>query len=953
MKHWRKNRGGSLVKYAHKRCAAETDQRAAFLGGALLLHLCFLPALAFSEETLNEAIHFDIPQQRADEGLIQFAEQAGLTFIVPFDQLEGVTSNELTGSFPPKEAISILLLGTQLQAEISNQRLVVNANVSTGGESDLNKKKRTGIFGAFLGLLGLGGGALAQSQIDGPPNSRYAIEEIIITSRRIEEGLQNAPIAVTAMTGVELENRGALDVVDFADVAPNVSLKTNGAVSGFAAAPRTSIRGIGQSDFVINTDPAVGLYADGVYLGRSIGRVLDLVDVERVEALRGPQGTLFGRNSTGGAINVISAKPDLESTFGSVTASIGEEGYQVFRASGNIPLAETSALRVSALKRERDGFIPSLVYENLDLGAEDVTAFRAAFRWKPSEAFTLDLDADFSDRKDSAAPIIAVDLGDLSLNEGGTVNGVSTSLQARRFNGEPGGPPILPPVFPFQSTDPLCGTDPDYRDANATCLGDFYASSRDGAWTTWFDNDGNLVRADDQNLETYGYSVRLNWELENISVSTISAWRGFDSSFTNGSPAPIYIATNDNVLFDQNQSSHEINLSGNINDRISWLAGVFYQEEDGREIVEVRFPLLPPANVGTSLPLTGVQDRNIDNTSKAIYAQLSAELTDSLELTLGGRITQETKDVEIFLSEFTGGGETVDVLEGDADATEPSFLANLSWDFTDDAMVYVQFSDGFRNGGFPARTPTGITVFNEAQYEEEFVDAWELGLKATALDGNLRANIALFHMDFTEVQINATVFDPVLEGNVATIQNIGDAEISGIELEANYLVTDSFRIDASVGYLDTELTSIPLDGNGLRQFVVNDDNDLRRVVTANSGFELPHAPEFQVNLGANYSYFFGNGAEIRNRLDLFYEDEQFSSIGNYDSDRIPSTTRLNYLVSFIPADANWELTLGARNLTDQEDILNTVLDTGPRAGLYHVEGRGREAFLQFKYSFEG
>lgn len=792
--------------------------------------------------------------------------------------------------------------------------------------------------------------------------SRYSLEEVIVTSRRIEEGLQDAAIAVTALSAIELENRGALDVVDFADVAPNVSLKTNGAVSGFAAAPRTSIRGVGQSDFVINTDPAVGLYADGVYLGRSIGSVLDLVDVERVEALRGPQGTLFGRNSTGGAINIISAKPDLESAFGSVTASIGEEGYRLIRASGNIPIGETTALRVSALKRERDGFIPSLVYENLDLGAEDVTGFKAAFRWQPNDAFTLDLDADFSDREDSAAPIIAVALGDLSIGQtglDGVSTGASTSLIARRFNGEaPTGPPLNNAAV-FQTTDAQCGTDQAYRDTSPTCLGNFYASSRDGTYQTWFDNDGNLVRAEDQSLETYGYSVRLGWDLGNISIKTISSWRGFDSSFTNGSPAPIYVATNDNVLFDQDQSSHEINFSGSFSDRVRWLAGVFYQEEDGNEIVEVRYPLAPPAANGSPdfLPRSGIEDRFIDNTSEAIYGQLSIDLTDALELTLGARRTDEEKEVLIFstisnVAAVDAANNPLGLVVNELtapprEASETNVLANLSWNINDDTLTYLQYSDGFRNGGFPARTPAGFSVFQEATYDEEFVDSIEWGLKTEALDGNLRANVAIFYAEYTDQQINATIFDPGLDANIGAIQNLGESEISGIEVEANYLVTDNFRIDASIGYLDTELTSINADGN---QFVLNSGNNLQKTITEDSNVELPHAPEFQVNLGANYSFYLGN-AEIRNRIDLFYESDQYSGIGNYEGELIPSTTRINYFLSYVPQDSSWEGTLGVRNLTDEEDILNASLDASPRAAVYHVEGRGREAFLQFKYSF--
>jgi iron complex outermembrane receptor protein len=183
-----------------------------------------------------------------------------------------------------------------------------------------------------------------------------------------------------------------------------------------------------------------------------------------------------------------------------------------------------------------------------------------------------------------------------------------------------------------------------------------------------------------------------------------------------------------------------------------------------------------------------------------------------------------------------------------------------------------------------------------------------------------------------------------------SLQNaaIAVTAISGLELEANYLVNDNFRLDASIGYLDTELNSISAE-NG--EFILNSGNNLQKTITANSGVELPHAPGLQANLGTSFSFFVGNGGEIRNRIDYFYEGEQYSSIGNYNQDRIPSTSRVNYTASYIPDNGSWEATIGVRNLTDEENILNTAIESGPRAGIYHVLGRGREAYVQFKYSF--
>ncbi len=801
--------------------------------------------------------------------------------------------------------------------------------------------------------------ALAQ---DAKPetNSRYAIEEVIVSARRVEEGLQEAPIAVTAITALELESRGALDIVDFADAAPNVSFQTNGAISGFGAAPRVSIRGVGQSEFVINSDPSVGVYADGVYLGRTLGSVLDLVDVERVEALRGPQGTLFGRNSIGGAVNIISKKPVVgaEST-GYVNAAIGETGYTLLRGSANLPLGDDAAMRISAMKRDRDGFVPALQYDDLDLGAEDVLGLRAAFRWQPSDQLTIDLDGDYSTRSDSAATFIPVLFGDLGAGEsdldisgtGNQVRGPSSSVFARRYNLEPFAPPLSPNVAALGvvSTNPMC-SDPAFRDTSLDCLGQAYAASRDGTNQGWFDASGNLIKPDDQSLEAYGVSGRVTYEGENFTINSISSWREFDSSFLNGSPAAIYVATNDNETFTQEQFSQEFTVNAAISDRLELLAGVFYQEETGTQTVVTVFPLAPPAgnNDPDFLPLNGIEDRIIDNSSTAIFGQLSFDITDSLALTAGARYTNDEKDVLIETQEDSFGVISSSIT-GNQDIKETNFLVNLAYQVSDDALVYGQFSDGFKNGGFPSRFPPGTTLsFEEVSFGPEFVDSIEVGLKVTLLDGALRANLALFRSDYTDQQLSGAIPDPGTGGTTTVIQNFGESQIQGFELEANYLVNDNFRVDMSLGYLDTELTAISALGG---VSVQNDGTNLRREVTADDGIELPFAPELQLNVGANYSLYLRNGAELRNRIDVLYEAEQFASIANYDFGRVPSTTRVNYLLTYV-SDAPWEIGIGARNLFDAEDISNAVLNTGPQAAGYHVLRRGREAFVQFKYNFD-
>ena len=809
-------------------------------------------------------------------------------------------------------------------------------------------------------------------QTDDETTSRYALEEVIITARRKEEGLQNAAIAVTALTAIELENRAAVDVIDFADVAPNVNFKAGGNISGFGAAPVVTIRGVGQSDFVINTDPAVGIYTDGVYLGRSIGSVLDLVDVERVEALRGPQGTLFGRNSIGGAINVIAKKPDPSAGLnGYASAAAGEDGYVLLRGSANIPLGDTLAFRGSVVHRERDGFINALQYDDLQLGAENVTAVRGALRWEPTNNLTLDLDGDFSSRNDSPAPNIPVLFGDLGVNEtnltisgvGDEAPGLSSSLFARRFNGEPfqGPPPLaLNPGTPIRDEFIALGflppanincADPAIRDTSPFCLGNFYAGSAEGGTNqVYFDGDGNIITPN-QELDAYGASGRLTYEHELFTLKSITSFRGFDSSFFNSSPAPIFIASNNNELFDVDQFSQEITLEGTfLNDRLEWIVGGFYFQEDGNEVVRTVFPLAPPSvNISRDvLPTGALEDREIDNQSVGGFGQLAFNITDTLTLTGGVRVTNETKDVLIDVTTVDLAGQTnVLTFEDSLDITEPNFLVNLSWEATDDTLLYAQFSDGFRSGGFPARTPPGVNpaFFEDLVFDPEFVDSWEIGLKTTLFDGAVRANLALFRSEYTDQQLNATADNPVT-GPVLTVANLADSIIQGVELEANWLVTDNFRIDASVGYLDAELDEITAEGGVI---IFNDNSNIRRDITDADDIELPNSPTWQLNVGANYSLHTKFG-EFRNRFDVIHESSQNTTIANYDFTQIPSTTRLNYFLTYLPTD-NIEVTLGARNLTDDVDIIGAALATGPGAVGSNVFRRGREAFLQLKYNF--
>jgi len=209
------------------------------------------------------------------------------------------------------------------------------------------------------------------------------------------------------------------------------------------------------------------------------------------------------------------------------------------------------------------------------------------------------------------------------------------------------------------------------------------------------------------------------------------------------------------------------------------------------------------------------------------------------------------------------------------------------------------------------------------------------------MDGRLRTNVAVFDMEYTDMQISAAQLNPETGATPLATDNLGDASLSGIEIETNYLASDNLRLDASIGYLSNEVDSLRTGG-----LVVNNGSNLRKVIDTSN--ELPFAPEWQVNLGFNYSHFFQNGAELRTRFDYFYEAEQWGTIGNYTNELIPSISRVNLMASYMPSDGNWELTVGARNLTDDDNISNSQAIQGLQQGLFQVYQRPREAFIQYK-----
>lgn len=815
-------------------------------------------------------------------------------------------------------------------------------NIRYGGNSAAKK-----IFTVGALMLSMGSAEiLAQS--------RYVIEEVLITSRKVEEGLQDAPIAISAFTGSEMENRGAMDVTDVASAAPNVTLEIGGATSGMSAAPVTFIRGIGQSDFVINTDAAVGLYVDGVYMGRSLGSVMDLVDLERVEVLRGPQGTLFGRNTIGGAISLISKEPSIEDgLYGNVSATIGENGYQMLRGTANVPLTDNSAARFTAFTRQRDGYMDAVQYDDFQLGAEDVMGFRASFKADLSDSLTLTAAYDYSDRNDSPAALRPLDLGDAGVVDvnGNSADGTATGPIGLRFNTGNGVPAAWlatengPVSGQFINNDgsTQSGRTVSCSDAtlnnNRQCYGDAWI--QDSSFennSVWTDPSGTKIEPE-QELEVMGGFVALEWDTEAVTIKSISSYREFDAQFYNDNDfTPYIIFHNNHPEFSHEQFSQEFQLTGSVNEKLDYVGGLFYFEEEGLETIAAQFPNIPPCAASNEQPSCFTSDRFIENDSTAGYAQFIYHPTVDLHLTLGLRRTESTKTFLTRQTTNTAGGAVITEGSGTLVAKETDYMFNAAWDAAENAMVYFNLSTGFRDGGFPARFPTGIPDVVEP-FLPEYVDAYELGIKSDWFDNALQLNAAIFQTDYSDIQVDAS--SASAEG-APTIFNLASATLRGLEVEAIAVLNDNLRVDAAIGYLDSSIDSVTggelISGAGNTAIAITTDN------------VLPYNPEWQINLGLNYSHYVDDGAEIRTRLDYQYVAEQYYVVTNRPGSLADSYSRVNINASYIPANSNWELTAGIKNLTDEEYSTAGQFATINASSAINVS-RPREAYLQLKYNF--
>jgi len=795
-----------------------------------------------------------------------------------------------------------------------------------------------------LSATGLAGTAQAQTQEARKSGADRMLEEIVVTARRREEGLQDAPIAISAYSGDAMAYRGVTRLDDISRFVPSLTLENNPSFGGASSSAAIYLRGVGQKEFLPTTEPGVGLYVDGVYIARSVGAILDLIDIERLEVLRGPQGTLFGRNTIGGAISITTLKPDPGGELGgSLGVVAGTDDRLNLKGAIHLPLSDTLAIRASLASLQQDGYVDRA--DGVDLGDDDTITGRVALAWYPSDRLAVDLNFDATrDRENGPAmELLGIDFTDLS-QLGGVVLAPPPPMAFIHnvaFAGvDLGGGPIPCALEDVNGNNLVPFSNPN--PASANCYDNRYVGS---------DKNQGTAEATSE-TDVWGFSATIAYEFsESLTLKSITAWRDLDSEFArDGDHSPLRISQFHDTL-EQEQFTQEFQLLG-THDKINWIAGAYYFNEDGDNVNTLDFTVSNFRSGG-----------GFDNEALALFAQATYDFTEQWHLTVGGRYTDETKkfhpDQIIYQNYFAGisevlppghplaaldapflqaGSRILPDLEKEIEIEEFTPMANLSWDINDDIMVYGSYSEGFKSGGFTQRVFPPIVVPFTAPpgtadidliptFEPEFVEVFELGFKSTLLDGRMRFNGAIFNTDYDDLQVQ--VFTSV----APVTKNIGAATIQGVELELQVAPGEGWLVDAMYSYLDAEYDDIDT-----QKTLIGEDNAFERV------------PEHTASIGVSKEFMLDSAGTIVARVDWSYRDDTYNDSFNTEILKTDSYDLWDASLRWTNAGEDWTVLVSGRNLTDEEYLVTGVYGTAFQSfeGMFD---RGRQWVLEVRKDF--
>jgi iron complex outermembrane recepter protein len=739
-----------------------------------------------------------------------------------------------------------------------------------------------------------------------------ALQEVVVTAEFRTEKLQETPIAITAVNADMMEQRNMTNLTNIAAVAPNVTMFE--ASAAFGKTNAAFIRGIGQGDFNLAAgEPGVGIYIDDVYFATTLGSAFDLLDLDSVEILRGPQGTLDGKNSIGGAVEMHSKKP-TGSDEGYVDVTVGDYSRRDMKAAYDMKVTDDLFVRVSAFSENRDGYVtranfacatgqpaagqgivtnaqgyqvntnaPDYLQGNVPQklggscadgteGGIDVRGVRAQIRYLINDKMENSFTAYVVDDNSEAAPETLV------VTAPGAIAGFNSYLFGKYG----------------QQFD------------NRFLTKNFYTT-----YSNFYDLDQQESIPNTDSLHLWVFSDSYDWDIaDKMHFKSITSYLGYWTDFSDdqsNSPLPLAWAYN---LVDHQQFTQELRLTGKAlpNDQLDWATGAFYYRGTSLNRGQINVALLGGA-LGPAGGLNFQQNSPSLDQNEAVFAQGTEHLTDKLDLTAGVRGTHEDKSYTY--QSFFGRLGPYGVDYGHVD-----WKVNAGYKITPDVLAYASISTGFRGGGFNPR-PFAADQINE--FKPEKLTEYEVGLKSDWFDHHLRANVAAYYGDYTNLQFNSqnTVNGVPYTG----INNIGGANIYGYEVEIEARPFGALSIEASAGYTAFKYKNLGNNvgcGTGANAAALAAAGEC---IAGNPSYsDYPDGqPKFKANLGAAYAVNLPGGSSLTPRLDATFQSQVFFDVVNQTPGAItPSRTLLNGRVQWDAANGKYSVAFLGTNLTNKE-----------------------------------
>ena len=850
--------------------------------------------------------------------------------------------------------------------------------------------KRTTLSMAVAAALGGSATALAP-QLTGAQEAG-GLEEIVVTATRREQDLQEVPVSIVAITGDNLELQGLDSLEDVGNYIPNLNVQGVGP-------------GTYGTQFRVRGLPNVGLFIDGVWQVNTNGFLIqDFVDIDRIEVLRGPQGTTYGRDAVGGAIRIWTRRP-AEEFGGSITATTGSNDRRDAKVSLDVPLSDNFRTKWTASNQYRGGYIQGLTVDH-QFGDLDQSVYRGDLVWTPSD--NVDIRLVHSEEESwHTEPRIQNGIWDTAL-----IPGPGAPVPPVQTWG------VIPAQFYGLAVEGAAkrGVTLDIDPFTAENFQAGYPGGKVG----WWENRSNANLP--SHIRRSQTSLDINWDVtDNISVQSLTATADVKPDIFVDWENSDYVLVEDTIRNRLEVFSQEFQVSGGT-DRVNWVAGLYYWDQEnvsrtarftldefrvlrGEETPELLLsdvfasdrctmhapadaPVLRPFFLNRPSPVTGLTtcqfvaaftmdafayDRQQfnDQDGWAVFGEATIALTDRLDLTLGIR-QHDQSEQSGNLTPIPGVTaprlKTSNMLHTDGDAfagTRPAMLgpandvafdqdtykAALQMQFTDNVMGYFSYTEGFNSGGIDSAQVGGGGVNLYFPYDPEIIENTEIGVRADLMNGLLRVNATYFDSDYINIQNAGIVRDR--DGNELTslaTQNVGEANASGLELEVTVVPTDSLILNFNLGLLDTGYTYV---APGVPRQDISLDT------------EFQQAPELTYNVGIQYDASLGNGGSVTTRLDYAYSDHFWRSVNFLrmdwygpknggpvpaDADESGDWGVLNARVTYTPGAGNWQMSVFGTNLTN-EYMLNSGFFHGIWGYNFATVARPREAGIALTVNF--